>query len=518
MNVSAFTIQDGATVCIRIKSDATADAVADATASADATAVATATASAIRAPVHFIAAADISGSMYDNNKLLNVIKSLYFMLDFMTPSDFFSLVTFDMDARIVIRQSQMTTENKDLAKAKIQMLVPDGATNLSAAISYVHELILADQTIKQGLLLLTDGEATVGATTTSELTTIARTLSTTYPSLTFTTVGYGIDHNAELLRAMATEGGGSYNVVQSLENVATVFGDSLGGLKTCVFQQVRLSVPAHVTQLTPYAVRAGAGGRNEIFAGDLQEGNEIFILINNFVQGTDTLELRASYLATGLPFNQTVPILAAVTDEMRMAGTTAYLRSKAATFIQAVSATIRDIRTCTSAARRNLMDRGTALLQELQTVQTNEILALLITEITQCMSMFADTNATSPRNLTQNRSNMMSQHTAYLGLARGIMTQTYEDPTSRSVANHDPDFSSVFDTNTSMFSNAVQRSTSEAIRNVSLATPLLVRSSTATVAATATATTTMAAAEEFPSSIPPPPSSPRKLTRTNTGF
>ena len=443
------------------------------------------------------------------------------MLDFMTPSDFFSLVTFDMDARIVIRQSQMTTENKDLAKAKIQMLVPDGATNLSAAISYVHELILADQTIKQGLLLLTDGEATVGATTTSELTTIARTLSTTYPSLTFTTVGYGVDHNAELLRAMATEGGGSYNVVQSLENVATVFGDSLGGLKTCVFQQVRLSVPAHVTQLTPYAVRAGAADRNEIFAGDLQEGNEIFILINNFVQGTDTLELRASYLATGLPFNQTVPILPlweAVTDEMRMAGTTAYLRSKAATFIQAVSATIRDIRTCSSTLRRTLMDRGTALLQELQTVQTNEILTLLITEITQCMSMFADTNATSPRNLTQNRSNMMSQHTAYLGLARGIMTQTYEDPTSRSVANHDPDFSSVFDTNTSMFSNAVQRSTSEAIRNVSLTTPLLVRSSTATAAATTTATTT-AAAEEPPSSIPPPPpSSPRKLTRTNTGF
>jgi len=507
MNVSAFTIQDGATVCIRIKSDA------DATATATASAVATAT----RAPVHFIAAADISGSMYDNNKLLNVIKSLYFMLDFMTPSDFFSLVTFDMDARIVIRQSQMTTENKDLAKAKIQMLVPDGATNLSAAISYVHELILADQTIKQGLLLLTDGEATVGATTTSELSAIARTLSTTYPSLTFTTVGYGIDHNAELLRAMATEGGGSYNVVQSLENVATVFGDSLGGLKTCVFQQVRLSVPAHVTQITPYAVRAGAGGRNEIFAGDLQEGNEIFILVKNVVQGTDTLELRASYLATGLPFNQTVPILPqgeAVTDEMRLAGTAAYLRSRAAAFIQDVSSMIRDIRACTSVARRNLMDRGTALLQELQaqvllsnTHSSNEILALLITEITQCMSMFADTNATSPRNLTQNRSNMMSQHTAYLGLARGIMTQTYEDPTSRSVANHDPDFSSVFDTNTSMFSNAVQRSTSEAIRNVSLTTPLLVRSSTAT-----------AAAEEFPSSIPPPPPSPRRLVRTNTGL
>jgi hypothetical protein len=53
--------------------------------------------------------------------------------------------------------------------------------------------------------------------------------------------GFGEDHNAEMLRALADVGGGVYIFITGAEEIATAFGEALGGLLSTSHQNVELS-------------------------------------------------------------------------------------------------------------------------------------------------------------------------------------------------------------------------------------------------------------------------------------
>ena len=194
-----------------------------------------------RNAMHTIVLLDVSGSMNDNRKLENVKKSLGFLLKFLQSNDKLTLVTFNYLSEVHIQNMNITQEYLQTFQHIIQTLRAEGGTNLSAGLLNVKRIldVCASENAsisKTGLIILTDGHTNEGVTSMNDLLRIVESIKSTQPSISITTIGYDDDHNAELLKSIAVNGGGSYNIVNNIEQVATVFGDILGGLVTTVVQ------------------------------------------------------------------------------------------------------------------------------------------------------------------------------------------------------------------------------------------------------------------------------------------
>ena len=225
-----------------------------------------------RQPVHLNFLIDTSGSMEMDRKLENVKKSMNFILPFLTPADMISLITFSTDAQVHITRMTVNDQNKQAIEYKIQKMNSDGNTNLSAGLLQACLLSEDVQTIgsrKQGLILLTDGHANVGATNADLLLQIVRDMLKKVSGLSLTAVAYGADHNAELLSKIAVEGSGSYNIVNNLEDVASVFGEILGGLLSISAQMVEVHLPPGAECETKFPTTILEGGVTVVKIGDI---------------------------------------------------------------------------------------------------------------------------------------------------------------------------------------------------------------------------------------------------------
>ena len=377
----------------------------------------------MRSPVHFLAILDLSGSMAVNDKLDDVIRSLCFMLDLMTPEDRISLITFSSEVQVRFKQIALTSENKEAVRFALNRLIANGGTNLSSGIMTARECLYTsiDATIisrmKQGILVLTDGHANVGVQDPPSINRLVTALLADYPGLTLTTVGYGTDHNAELLTQIAAEGSGSYNVVNNLEDVATVFGDVLGGLQTCLAQEVKLIIPDTATQITPFP------GGSQIVLGDLQAGGEHIVLLKDLAVDAP-LTLKAYETETGRPIVISLPIRTISSDgvlpEGEYIGQITLMRIRVVNFLKRLKETL---------TRRSSADRD-SLQTELRTLRAaltafrpavtdepNPLLALLIDELDAAeIYLTAPTHSPALHEMTS----VLTQHTSHLGACRGV--------------------------------------------------------------------------------------------------
>ena len=228
-----------------------------------------------RVPVHLCCILDISGSMDDNNKLINVKKSLYYLLDLLGSQDKISIITFSDNAKTII--NQVFGSEKENIRTQISFIRADSSTNLSAGIIQAHETLLTDSTYKQGILILTDGEANAGLIKTVDIIQLVRNITNKFINTSISCIGYGLQHNTELLQNISTEGKGSYYIVNNLEAVATVFGDILGGLVSCVAQQVRVILPVGTQLKSRYTTNTILNDM-EIIIGDMTAGFEAVFL------------------------------------------------------------------------------------------------------------------------------------------------------------------------------------------------------------------------------------------------
>ena len=212
-----------------------------------------------RQPVHIIFCIDVSGSM-DGAKLQNVKDCINFVLAYMGPDDIISVVSFSSEARIYIKQMRTAPEALDTIRLTVSRIRVDGMTNIGAGLLAARDCLLPEtegQNHKQGILLLTDGIVNIGIQSPADLIALLDLVHTGHSTLTTTTVGYGTDHQAELLRAMATKGGGSYNIVQAREEAASVFGSIFGSMISCAAAGVAIQGPPQMKAHGPLASISG---------------------------------------------------------------------------------------------------------------------------------------------------------------------------------------------------------------------------------------------------------------------
>lgn len=228
-----------------------------------------------RQPVHLCVVLDTSASMDSDNKLHNVRQSMKYMIDFLGPQDKLSIVTFSQTARVVMNALSITPEEKENIRTRISLIRHETNTNISGGIIAAQDCLINNNgEFKQGVLILTDGHANVGVTMPKDIVKLSTNLSRLFKGTSISCVGYGTDHNVELLQNISSEGGGSYYVVNDMEDVAQVFGDILGGLLSCVAQQVTVQLPAGCDVKTRYAVHDNGEKGVEVVIGDMPAGME----------------------------------------------------------------------------------------------------------------------------------------------------------------------------------------------------------------------------------------------------
>lgn len=251
-----------------------------------------------RNPTHTIVLLDTSGSMDEGSKLTNVKKSLTFLLKFLHKTDYLSLVNFSDTSQILIENINVTNEYMEAFRYTIDTLRAQGGTNLSAGLLNVKGILERNvSNIKTGLIILTDGHANEGLTRSEDLLRVIQSIKLLNPSISITTIGYNDDHNANLLKEIAVNGNGSYSIVNNIEQVATVFGDILGGLITTVAQNVTVTYPSSWNNLNIYK-KSVNDTKTILNIGDVCGESETILLFKDtdnssvtiYGVNTDTLE------------------------------------------------------------------------------------------------------------------------------------------------------------------------------------------------------------------------------------
>lgn len=234
-------------------------------------------ASVERAPVRLVAVLDRSGSMA-GPKLELLKASMLCLLQHLTDADALGLVVYDTQVQTLSPLTRCDARGKAELSAQLRSVHAGSSTNLSGGLLKgldVHES--GPEGVVRSTFLFTDGLANVGIKDPDQLGQATQaalaTLSARGAGSSLHTFGFGGDHNAELLRALAEVGGGAYAYIEREDGMANAFGEALGGLLSMTHQNVALCVqPAPGVTLcaqTALEVRSEPSGALAVELGDL---------------------------------------------------------------------------------------------------------------------------------------------------------------------------------------------------------------------------------------------------------
>ena len=373
-----------------------------------------------RQSVHIIMLVDTSGSMEDNGKLESVKKSLRFMLSLLSSEDRLSLITFDNDATLILNKVVPDAANLDATLYKINMLHVDGSTNMSAGLLEARSVIESvDSGRKQGIILLTDGHANVGSSTPDAIVSIIQRILTDNRDVSISTTGYGSDHNADLLMQVAREGGGAYNVVSNLEDVASTFGDILGGLVSVSAQRVQVKFPSAYNVKTSYPTQVSDTGVTVVNVGDVYAETEITILFQ--VSGSpEAVEVLGTNMMTLNPIHTTLIPQMVSTDAYPLAFTVGELKVEVSNMLKAVRSLMVTI---------GMID---ALRDKIVDI-VHPIVPFLLADLDQAKLIVRR------GRMTQEDAVDLTQHSAYIGTSRGMRSITSPQRHARFTNENDND-------------------------------------------------------------------------------
>jgi hypothetical protein len=223
----------------------------------------------------------------------------------------------------------------------------------------------------------------------------------------------------------------------------------------------------------------------QICVGNLVSGGDQIILLTD-VTPEDMIGLHYT-LADGTVHDVANVVVSGPTPEVQEAGEKALLRCQV---LEIMEHARRHLASGARAADADVLGQSLMLKARLEAMASDSAVALLLRELHKAHTYLS--MPAPPPALSRHLTNQLSQHTEYLGTARGIMSSSSyeedEDPLSR---------------NTSIFSSTVQRAMSSGMAHA-------VRSATLPL------TPLGSMAPSDPSLPPPPPPSmtPRALNRT----
>jgi len=374
-----------------------------------------------RIPIHLVCIIDTSGSMEIDNKLGNVKHSLQFLLNFLTPQDRISIITFSEKVNTIIKQTLVTSDEKHHIRTRISFITHETVTNLSSAIVEARSSLFKDtSSIKQGILLLTDGHANMGIVHTDDICLITQKTLDLYKGTSISCIGYGTDHNATLLQRISTDGGGAYYIVNNLDHVASVFGDILGGLISCSYQQISVSLPKDTLIQSRYAIQTSLD-KIDILIGDLPADMDAIFLAKLPTQHPITLNAYDLKQHTFITMETVVTL--PDNPQLQSNAMAHYIRFKVLSLIDQVLKFTKntsdiDPESISSLKQQKLIkyiNEYLLLIPQYSVSYPHSLWNILIKELEYCKYYFEN-----KKDCCEDWQSLMSQHKVCLGLMKGI--------------------------------------------------------------------------------------------------
>ncbi len=173
-----------------------------------------------RSPLELVVVIDKSGSMADAGKMTYAKEGVRQLVDQLGPSDNLTLIAFDSQIYRLYGPAPVT--DRAAVKATVDRLLPDGSTNLHAALQTALEVaVRGAETSARRVIFLTDGRATTGIMDDGATLSMARGFIARYVQLT--TIGVGADVNLTLLRTLAEQGSGNFYFLEDPAAAREVF-------------------------------------------------------------------------------------------------------------------------------------------------------------------------------------------------------------------------------------------------------------------------------------------------------
>lgn len=251
---------------------------------------------------------DVSGSMYSADKLPLVQKAFTMLTENLDERDRVSIVTYAGYESVVLDGVPGTQKAK--IAAALDDLKAGGSTAGAAGIERAYEL--AQKNFIQGgnnrLILATDGDLNVGISSEGALTRLIQKKRESGVHLSVLGVGTG-NLKDNKMEALADNGNGNYNYLDSVYEAKKVLVDEMGGTLITVAKDVKIQVEFNPAQVSGYRL-VGYENRllnqedfdnDKIDAGEIGSGHSVTALYEIIPAGGAEQPTPLKYQTTGTP-------------------------------------------------------------------------------------------------------------------------------------------------------------------------------------------------------------------------
>lgn len=228
-----------------------------------------------RQPSNLVFLIDVSGSMYSENKLPLVKKSLDILLDNLDERDTISVVTYANGTNVLL--DSVKASEKEKIRNAVFSLNAYGGTNGHDGISKAYKL--AEKNLVDGnnrIILCTDGDFNIGPSSTSELEELVtknRDMGIFVSVLGFGTRNYK-DNRMEIL---ADKGNGNYTYIDNIREAKKVLADEMLKTLYTIAKDVKFQVEFNPSEVGEYRL-IGYENRilnSEDFDDDTKDAGEL---------------------------------------------------------------------------------------------------------------------------------------------------------------------------------------------------------------------------------------------------
>ena len=195
-----------------------------------------------RASMNLAVVLDRSGSM-EGAKLEKARQAAAMAVDKLGDDDIFSLVTYDSETNLLISPQRVGgRDNREDLKSRIHRIQPGGSTALHAGVVLGARQVRDkfERARVNRVILLSDGIANVGPSSTSDLARLGRELRS--DGIAVSTVGLGDDYNEDLMTALAEASNANYYYVKDAEKLPGIFAQELGAARSLLARSVIIRI------------------------------------------------------------------------------------------------------------------------------------------------------------------------------------------------------------------------------------------------------------------------------------
>ncbi len=249
---------------------------------------------------------DSSGSMQDENKLPLLKQAMAMLTEQLRPEDRVSIVAYAGSAGLVL--PPVSGNDKDAIFEAIDNLDAGGSTAGGEGIELAYS-VATENLFKNGnnrIILATDGDFNVGASSEGELTRLIE--SKRDQGIYLTVLGFGMgNYKDSRMESLADKGNGNYAYIDTLNEARKVLVEGLSGTMFTIASDVKIQIEFNPAYVGEYRL---IGYENRVMdardfdddkkdAGEIGAGHSVTALYEiKPAAGMETSELRYQTLKT----------------------------------------------------------------------------------------------------------------------------------------------------------------------------------------------------------------------------